>query len=280
MNRNIGCVFISLTAAILLIFCVSFAEVYDDPDMCFSLTQDGWIRDIVNVFEIRASETNLYEFDAFSTLTFAGELGKADFDISVDPAKPYDRALIFFDTNTFEPVEADTGNPVRVVMGAYLDPDKTDHEKYLEYVSLKNSVIGSNRELRNDILVWANILGKQIPVEGIFWFMDIPEIEEMVDISKYGAVLDYMTRFVSETKQSGLEFREMFSAFETGESGRFNNRNTRYLTGRGYSIGLIADPDFVFLTAAGTDAVLFRDSESVTEYYEKICMQTGFCGRK
>ena len=54
------------------------------------------------------------------------------------------------------------------------------------------------------------------------------------------------------------------------ESGAFKTRTTRQLTGRGYSIGLIADPSFVFLTIANTDAVLFRDNDSVIEYYAKV----------
>ena len=33
---------------------------------------------------------------------------------------------------------------------------------------------------------------------------------------------------------------------------------------------LIADPSFVFLTIADTNAVLFRDNDSVIEYYAKV----------
>ena len=86
-----------LSSMILLIFCGSVAEVYEDPDMCFSLTQDGWISDLMNAYEIKASDADLYGFDAFSALTFAAELGKVDFEISRDPARPYDRALILFE---------------------------------------------------------------------------------------------------------------------------------------------------------------------------------------
>ena len=129
--------------------------------MCFSLTQDGWIKDLINAYEIKASDTDLYGFDAFSALTFAAELGKVDFDISMDPAKPYDRALIFFDGNTFKPASADTTEPVTIVMNAIMDPEKLDEDLYQKYASLKYSVISDNQEIRRDILIWANEQGKR-----------------------------------------------------------------------------------------------------------------------
>ena len=80
MNNDFFCVLFFLSVMFLLIFCCTFAEVYEDPDMCFSLTQDGWIKDLANAYEIKASDADLYGFDAFSALTFAAELGKVDFD--------------------------------------------------------------------------------------------------------------------------------------------------------------------------------------------------------
>ena len=259
-----------LSVMFLLIFCSSGAEVYEDPDMCFSLTQDGWIRNLVNAYEIKASDADLYGFDAFSALTFAAELGKVDFDISRDPAKPYDRALIIFDGNTFKPGSADTSKPVTVVMNAIMDPEKLDEELYRQYASLKHSVVSDSQELRRDILIWANEQGKQVPIDGIFWFMYLPKEYGQKDIARYGSILNYLTRFVYEAKQSSLDFRSLLSSLETDETGRFKTRTTRQLTGRGYSIGLIADPSFVFLTIADTDAVLFRDNNSVVEYYVKV----------
>ena len=128
MNKDIFRVLFFLSAMFFLVFCCSAAEVYEDPDMCFSLTQDGWIKDLINAYEIKASDTDLYGFDAFSALTFAAELGKVDFDISMDPDKPYDRALIFFDGNTFKPASADTTKPVTIVMNAIMDPEKLDED--------------------------------------------------------------------------------------------------------------------------------------------------------
>lgn len=89
-------------------------------------------------------------------------------------------------------------------------------------------------------------------------------------ISRYGAVLNYLTRFVYEVKQSNIDFGRLLSSLETDETGAFKTRTTRQLTGRGYSIGFIADPSFVFLTIADTDAVLFRDNDSVIGYYAKV----------
>lgn len=279
MNKEFCRIIFSLTAAVLLIFCACFAEVYDDPDMCFSFTQDGWIKDIMNAFEIKASGTNLYEFDAFSALTFAGELEKTDFDIIRDPLKPFDGAAVFFDKRTFEPVSSDAENGIRIIMGAVLDPEKTDPAQYSEYASLKYSVIDRSQNIRHDILIWANTFGKQIQAEGIFWLIELPAEYSKTDIAKYGSVLNYLTRFVYETGQSSLDFKTLLASMETDESGRFRSRDTRQLTGRGYSIGLIADPAFVFLTIADIDAVLFRDSGSVIEYYGKVCGNTGVCGR-
>ena len=91
-----------------------------------------------------------------------------------------------------------------------------------------------------------------------------------VIIARYGSVLNYLTRFVYEVKQSSLDFKRLLSSLETDETGVFKTRTTKQLTGRGYSVGLIADPSFVFLTIADTDAVLFRDNESVIEYYAKV----------
>ena len=280
MIRNTGCIFLFLTVAILLIFCGSFAEIYDDPAMCFSLTQDGWIRDIVNAFEIRASDTNLYEFDAFTALTLSGEVDKADYDISSDPRKPYDGIQIFFDSRSFKPADRDTENQIKVIVGAIIDPETTDSGKYEQYVSMKNSVIDGNQRMRRDILVWANTFGDQIPAEGIFWLIQLPDKYSKEDIGKYGSLLNYLTRFVNETKQSGLDFRTLLSSFETDETGCFLLRSTRQLTGKGYSIGLIADPAFVFLTAADSDAVLFRNSESVIQYMDRVCEITEICGRQ
>jgi hypothetical protein len=263
-------VLFSISTAFLLIFCGSFAEVYDNPDMCFSLTQDGWIRDLINAYEIKASDADLYGFDAFSTLTFAAELGRADFEISQNPAKPYDRALVIFDGKTFKPASADTAVPVVIIMSAIIDPSKLDKELYQQYSSLKYSVIGNSQEMRQDILIWANTQGKQIPIDGIFWYIALPEEYSRKDIARYGSVLNYLTRFVNEAKQSSLDFAVMLSSFETDETGRLKTRTTRQLTGRGYSIGLIADPTFVFLTIADTDAVLFRDNDSVIDYYAKV----------
>ena len=270
MNKDIFRVLFFLSAMFFLVFCCSAAEVYEDPDMCFSLTQDGWIKDLINAYEIKASDTDLYGFDAFSALTFAAELGKVDFDISMDPDKPYDRALIFFDGNTFKPASADTTKPVTIVMNAIMDPEKLDEDLYQEYASLKYSVISDNQEIRRDILIWANEQGKQIPIDGIFWFMYLPKEYEPKDITRYGSVLNYLTRFVYEVKQSSLDFNRLLSSLETDETGIFKTRTTRQLTGRGYSVGLIADPSFVFLTIADTDAVLFRDSDSVIDYYTKV----------
>ena len=104
----------------------------------------------------------------------------------------------------------------------------------------------------------------------IFWFIDLPEEYGLKDISRYGAVLNHLTRFVYEVKQSSLDFNRLLSSLETDETGIFKTRTTRQLTGRGYSVGLIADPSFVFLTIADTDAVLFRDNNSVIEYYAKV----------
>ncbi|MBQ6520798.1 MAG: hypothetical protein IJI14_18995 [Anaerolineaceae bacterium] len=270
MNRDIFCVLFFLTAMFMLVFCGTAAEVYEDPDMCFSLTQDGWIRDLVNAYEIRASDTDLFGFDAFSALTFAAELENVDFEISMDPVKPYDRSLIFFDGDSFKPASADTAKPVTIVMNAIMDPEKLDEDLYRQYASLKYSVIGGSQEIRRDILIWANEQGKLIPIDGIFWFMYLPREYGQKDIAKYGAVLNYLTRFVQETKQSSLDFRSLLSSLETDETGSFKTRETRQLTGRGYSIGLIADPSFVFLTIADTDAVLFRDYDSVIDYYAKV----------
>ncbi|MBQ4511419.1 MAG: hypothetical protein II969_00390 [Anaerolineaceae bacterium] len=270
MNRDIFCVLFFLSAMFLLIFCCSVAEVYEDPDMCFSLTQDGWIKDLVNAYEIKASDANLYGFDAFSALTFAAELGKVDFEISMDPEKPYDRALIFFDRDTFKPASSDTTKPVTIVMNAIMDPEKLDEDLYQKYACLKYSVISDNQEIRRDILIWANEQGTQIPIDGIFWFMYLPKEYGKKDIAKYGSVLNYLTRFVYETKQSNLDFSSLLSSLETDESGIFETRTTRQLTGRGYSIGFIADPSFVFLTIVNTDAVLFRNNDSVIDYYAKV----------
>ena len=270
MNKDFFCVLFFLSTMFLLIFCGTVAEVYEDPDMCFSLTQDGWIKDLFNAYEIQASDTDLYGFDAFAALTFAAELGKVDFDISMDPAKPYDRALIFFDGNTFKPASADTQKPVTIVMNAIMDPEKLDEDLYQKYASLKYSVISDNQEIRHDILIWANEQGKQVPIDGIFWFMYLPKEYGKKDIARYGSVLNYLTRFVYEAKQSNLDFGSLLSSLETDEKGIFKTRTTRQLTGRGYSIGLIADPSFVFLTIANTDAVLFRDNDSVIDYYAKV----------
>ncbi len=272
MNRDSGffCVLFLLTAMFLLLFCGTEAEVYEDPDMCFLLTQDGWIRDLVNAFEISASDTDLYGFDAYSALTFAAELGKVGFEISTDPDKPYDRALIFFDGDSFKPASADTAKPVTIVMNAIMDPEKLDEDLYRQYASLKYSVISGSQEIRPDILIWANEQGKQVPIDGIFWFMYLPPDYGKNDIAKYGAVLNYLTRFVYEAKQSSLDFKSLLTSLETDQTGRFKIRETRQLTGRGYSIGLIADPSFVFLTIANTDAVLFRDKGSVIDYYEEV----------
>ena len=259
-----------LFSMFLLIFCGSFAEVYEDPDMCFLLTQDGWIKDLVNAYEIKASDADLYGFDAFSALTFAAELCKVDFEISRDPAKPYDRALIFFDGNTFKPASSDTAKPVTIVMNAIMDPSKLDEELYRQYSDLKYSVVSDSQELRRDILIWANEQGKQVPIDGIFWFMYLPKEYGQNDIARYGSVLNYLTRFVYEVKQNNIDFGGLLSSLETDENGAFKTRTTRQLTGRGYSIGFIADPSFVFLTIADTDAVLFRDNDSVIEYYAKV----------
>ncbi len=259
-----------LSVMFLLIFCGTFAEVYEDPDMCFSHTQDGWIRDLVNAYEIKASDADLYGFEAFSALTVAAELGKVDFEISSDPDKPYDRVLIFFDGSSFKPASADTTKPVTIIMNAIMDPAKLDKALYRQYSDLKYSVISDSRELRRDILIWANEQGKKVPIDGIFWFMYLPREYGQNDIARYGSVLNYLTRFVWEAKQSSLDFRSLLSSLETDETGVFKTRTTRQLTGRGYSIGLIADPSFVFLTIADTDAVLFRDNDSVIEYYTKV----------
>ena len=270
MNRDIFCVLFFLTAMFLLVFCGTAAAVYEDPDMCFLLTQDGWIRDLVNAYEIKASDADLYGFDAFSALTFAAELGKVDFDISTEPARPYDRALVFFDGDTFKPASADTTKPITVVMNAIMDPAKLDEDLYRQYASLKYSVVDGSQEIRRDILIWANEQGKQVPIDGIFWFMYLPQEYGQKDIAKFGAVLNYLTRFVYEARQSSLDFGRLLSSLETDETGVFKTQTTRQLTGRGYSVGLIADPSFVFLTIADTDAVLFRDNDSVIEYYAKV----------
>ena len=68
MNKDFFCVLFFLSVMFLLIFCSSGAEVSENPDMCFLLTQDGWIKDLINAYEIRASDTDLYGFDAFSAL--------------------------------------------------------------------------------------------------------------------------------------------------------------------------------------------------------------------
>ena len=270
MNKDFLCVLFFLTAMFLLIFCVSGAEVYEDTDMCFSLTQDGWIRDLINAYEIKASDTALYGFEAFSALTFAAELDKVDFEISRDPVRPYDRSLILFDGDTFKPASAETKKPVAIVMNAIIDPEKVDEDLYQKYVSLKYSVIDDKQKMRQDILIWANEEGKQVPIDGIFWFIDLPEEYDQKDITRYGSVLNYLTRFVYEAKQSSLDFIRLLSSLETDENGVFKARTTRQLTGRGYSIGLIVDPSFVFLAIVNTDAVLFRDSDSVIEYYAKV----------
>ena len=270
MNKDIFCVLFFLSVMILLIFGGTIAEVYDDPDMCFSLTQDGWIRDVWNAYEIKASDANLYEFGAFSALTFAAELEKVDFEISRDPSKPYDRALIILDGDTFKPASSDTAKPIPVIINAVLDPEKINTDLYRQYGDLKYSVVGSDTKMRNDILIWANKQGKQVPIDGIFWFMYLPKEYGRKDIARYGSVFNYLTRFVHEAKQSSLDFSKLFASLETDETGRFRTGTTRQLTGRGYSIGLIADPSFVFLTIADTDAVLFRDNDSVVDYYEKV----------
>ena len=270
MNKDIFCVLFFLSAMFLLIFCGSIAEVYEDPDMCFLLTQDGWIKGLINAYEIKALDSDLYGFDAFATLTFAAELGKVDFEISRDPARPYDRALLLFDGETFKPASAETKKSVAIVMNAIIDPLKTDKETYQQYAFLKYSVIDDKQKMRQDILVWSNEQGKQMPIDGIFWFIDLPEKYDQKDIARYGSVLNYLTRFVQEVKQSSLDFSRLLSSLETDENGAFKTRTTRQLTGRGYSIGLIADPSFVFLTIASTDAVLFRNNDSVIEYYEKV----------
>ena len=155
-------------------------------------------------------------------------------------------------------------------MNAIMDPSKLDEELYRQYSDLKYSVVSDSQELRRDILIWANEQGKQVPIDGIFWFMYLPKEYGQNDIARYGSVLNYLTRFVYEVKQSNIDFGGLLSSLETDENGAFKTRTTRQLTGRGYSIGFIANPSFVFLTIADTDAVLFRDNDSVIEYYAKV----------
>jgi len=271
MGKGQIIIFLSIAAAMLVVYCGCFAEMYDDPDLCFSTSGDGWISDIMNIFEIRASDSDLYSFDAFSAIAFAGELDMTDFAISRDPLKPYDRALVFLDNETFAPVLSGDKRSVRVSMSAILDPEKLDAQKYQDYAALKYSVIDDQQEMRRDILIWANTYGKQIPIDGIFWLMNLPGEYDGSDIAKYGAVLNYLTQYVYETKQSSLNFKTIFSDLETDETGRFRSQITRQITGLGYSIGLIVDPSFVFLAVTDSDAVLFRNSESVIEYYNKLC---------
>ncbi|MBQ6518764.1 MAG: hypothetical protein IJI14_08590 [Anaerolineaceae bacterium] len=58
--------------------------------------------------------------------------------------------------------------PVAVVLNAIMDPEKVEKDLYEQYVNLKYSVIDENRKMRQDILIWANEQGKQIPIDGIF----------------------------------------------------------------------------------------------------------------
>ena len=154
--------------------------------------------------------------------------------------------------------------------GRLTNINEIDEDLYQKYTSLKYSVISDNQEIRRDILIWANEQGKEVPIDGIFWFMYLPKEYGKKDIARYGSVLNYLTRFVYEAKQSNLDFKSLLSSLETDESGIFKTRTTRHLTGRGYSIGLISDPSFVFLTIANTDAILFRDNDSVIDYYAKV----------
>ena len=268
MNKKIIC-WIWIAAAVLMFWCGCYAEVYNDPDMCFITDAGGWIRDIVNIYEIRASDANLYEYESFSALAFSGELDKAAFDISGNPLKPYDMVRVYFD-RTFHSNEEIVDGGICVTMNAVMDPDNIDPELFGRYSELKYSVVGNDRKMRSDILIWANTAGKEIPIDGIYLKMDLPDEYDSKNISRFGAVFNYMTQYVYEIRESGLDFRQLLSGMDTDVSGRFKERTTRQITGRGYSVGLIADPSFVFLVITDTDTVLFRDSDSVIRYYEKV----------
>ncbi len=258
-----------IAAAVLMIWGGCHGEVYNDPDMCFITDKDGGIRDIVNIYEIRASDANLYEYESFSAIAFSGELGKAEFSISRNLLKPYDTVRVYFD-NAFHPAEKMAENGVSVTMNAIMDPEKTDAELFGRYAELKYSAAGNDQKMLGNILIWANSSAKEIPIDGVYWIMALPEEYGKNGISRFGAVFNYMTQYVYEIRESGLDFRQLLSDMDTDGTGKFKRRMTRQITGRGYSIGLIADPAFVFLVVTDTDTVLFRDSDSVIRYYEKV----------
>ena len=265
---------------LLMILTISFSTVYAEIDStrqyfstdindCYTTDPNGWINGMNATYEISVKDATLFGAEYFMTYAFFNEMqfvtrvfDSTNYTIEGKWA-PYSVARVYYDFTGFSALPSYAHNAIPVMIGADIDPEKAD-KKILETYE-KGVTVELVKHPTDHLLI--NEYAKQIPVDGLYFIMYFPDNYNYYDIQRYGIVLDYLTQFVHEFNEAGIDFFELSKTFTTDGNQHIYKENTAFTTKDGYSIGILATEKFIFAAVTDADDYTFSDKEAVISYY-------------
>ena len=248
-------------------------------DDCYFADSNGWITGMNATYEISVKDASLFGAEFFMTYTFLDEikfvsriLDSENYSIDGKWA-PYSVARVYLDFRELSPVPSYVNGVIPAMAGAVIDPQKTDKSVIANYEKGISAEV--SRGSKNHLFV--NEYAKQIPVDGVYFIIYFPAEYNYFDIQRYGHELNYFTQFVLEFNEAEIDFNELLKSFPVDGKQHISGDNTYQLTKDGYSIGLLANEKFVFVSVMDADDYVFTNKESVISFYrdkyEKANMQ-------
>lgn len=267
---------------IFIVFLLSFGAVSAeiDPtrqyfstniDDCYTANSNGWINGMKATYEISVKDASLFSAEYFMTYAFYNEMKfvKRILDsenYTVDGSwAPYSVAKVFFDFSALAGLPSYGYNSIPVMIGAVIDPNKVSPEVMKNY---EKGVAAEQKQPHSDHLL-INEYAKQIPVDGLYFIIYFPDNYNYYDIQRYGSVLEYLTQFVLEVNESGIDFVELVKTYTINGQQHLHLTNTSQLTKDGYSIGVLGMEKFIFLAVTDANDYVFSDQNSVISFYQK-----------
>ncbi|MBQ6520198.1 MAG: hypothetical protein IJI14_15900 [Anaerolineaceae bacterium] len=270
-----------LLVIILSMFFVSsvFAEI--DPtgqyfstnvDDCYVADKNGWITGMKATYEISVKDATLFGAEYFMTYAFLDEMefvsriiDSENYTIDGNWA-PYSVAKVYLDFRELAAVPTFVKGVVPAMIGAVIDPAKTDKQIVSNYEQ------GLTAEYKKNVKdhLYINEYAKQIPVDGLYFMLYFPDEYNYFDIQRYGYELDYITQFVHELNESDINFFSLLKSLPTDGNQHINGENTAQVTKDGYSVGVYATEKFVFAAVMDADDYQFIDKASVISFYKNV----------
>lgn len=272
-------------AILIILINVSFVYAEIDPthqyfstnvDDCYIADSNGWITGMNATYEISVKDASLFGAEYFMTYAFLDEikyvsriLDSENYSVDGEWA-PYSVARVYLDFRELSPVPSYVKGVVPAMIGAVIDPQKTDKNVLSNY----EKGIQSELSRKSSKHLFVNEYAKQIPVDGLYFMIYFPDEYNYYDIQRYGHELNYFTQFVLEINESEIDFVELLKNLPVDGKQHISGERTARINKDGYSIGLLANEKFIFVAVTDAEDYVFTDANSVTAFYTKTYKNT------